>query len=150
MSVKLLNPWDYKVYFALTHSDKKHWTLHLSFLKDLTEPDLLLTKQIAEGINYFSFLSYLFYFCPVIFLVKMLAWPRFCFQSRSCFDLQQFILKRCIPVISFLTLMVDSNKEFLKIQKAQNTVIIPHWDFFLCSKSYNRVTFITASTMEGI
>lgn len=50
--------------------------------------------------------------------------------------------------ISFLTVTVDSNQDFVKLQKAQNTVIIIYWEFSLCSKSYSRVTFVTASTKE--
>lgn len=50
--------------------------------------------------------------------------------------------------ISFLTVMVDSKQDFLRMQKARNTVITLHWEFSLCSKSYSRVTFITASTKE--
>lgn len=40
MSLELLNPQIYKVYFALIHSDKQHRTPPLSFLNDLAEPKI--------------------------------------------------------------------------------------------------------------
>lgn len=91
----------------------------------------------------------LFLFLSSYFLVRMLTWPRLCFKEGAIFDLQQFILQRCFPVISvFLTVMVDSNQHFLRMQKAENTVIILHWEFSVCSKSYSRITLVTASTEE--
>lgn len=59
--------------------------------------------------------------------------------------------KRYIPVISlFLTVMVDSNQDFKKMyiyRKCEYCNYSPLG--ILCSKSYSKVTFITASTMEG-
>ena len=86
MSVRLLNPWDYKVYFALIHSDKKHWTLLLSSPRFNSDPQICCLIRLnkytnSRGNKMFSF-KIPFLFLSSCFLADT---AEALFQRRSCF-----------------------------------------------------------------